>query len=340
MVLVCKYLQEFASEIFVVWPGTSLGFISTQIDLHLWHQNRRQRIKERVGWFQNVKSLIQSVLNYVDFLNSQDIDMVQFTTARLREYGKDWELSRMWLCDVDYMIMASNEFDLNSLNLHLVCPAEHGIQPVAIGGGFAGLEPANPDHQSHYRVWTSRESSNWNSQFFCKTFGTHFSGHEDLILPLFSLVVLFGFRCSASDTRDCGDILVRHLVKASLWHTWYTRDIEPVAAWCWWCRKISWAMSLGLWRTSRHPCMIHVSFPTQWRLDQGVRSKRLRKVLHVLLLFASQHFSKRCGSWWCFWWRGFMRGPLQVNSNLKIFCFRNSLIFRYDQGAFQAEVSA
>ena len=93
-------------------------------------------------------------------------------------------------------------------------------------------------------------------------------------------------------------------------HTWYTRrDIEPVAAWCWWCRKISWAMSLGLWRTSRHPCMIHVSFPTQWRLDQGVRSKRLRKVLHVLLLLACQHFSKRCGSWWCFWWRGFMRGP-------------------------------
>lgn len=45
--------------------------------------------------------------------------MVQFTAARLREYGKDWELSRMWLCD-DYMIMASNEFDLKSLNLHLV----------------------------------------------------------------------------------------------------------------------------------------------------------------------------------------------------------------------------
>ena len=32
--------------------------------------------------------------------------------------------------------------------------------------------------------------------------------------------------------------------------------------------------------------------------------------------------------------------PLQVNSNLKICCFRNSMILRYDQGAFQAEVLA
>ena len=173
------------------------------------------------------------------------------------------------------------------------------------------------------------EASNWNpteTTILSRPLDP-FSPHENLILPLFSLVVWFGFRCSASDTRDCGDILVRHLVKASLshTHTHTRRDIEPVAAWCWWCRKISWAMSLGLWRTSRHPCMIHESFPTQWRLVQGVRSKRLRELLHVLLLLACQHFSKRCGSWWCFWWRGFMRGPLQVNSNLKIFCFRNSM---------------
>ena len=79
-----------------------------------------------------------------------------------------------------------------SLNLHLVCPAEHGIQPVAIGGGFAGLEPANPDHQSHYRVWTSSHPT--ETAILLQDFWTHFSGHENLIffhcsLWLFCLVL-------------------------------------------------------------------------------------------------------------------------------------------------------
>ncbi len=44
-------------------------------------------------------------------------------------------------------------------------------------------------------------------------------------------------------------------------------------------------MWLGLWRTSRHPCMTHVSSPTQWRLVKGVRSTMFAEVLHVLLLY-------------------------------------------------------
>lgn len=138
--------------------------------------------------------------------------MVQFTAARLREYGKDWELSRMWLCD-DYMIMASNEFDLKSLNLHLV------LQNT----GFNQSQLVVVLRVLSQQIQTIKVITEFGPQVFqlkqpilLKDFWTHFSGHENLILPLFSLVVVFGFRCSASDTRDCGDILVRHLVKASL----------------------------------------------------------------------------------------------------------------------------
>ena len=60
------------------------------------------------------------------------------------------------------------------------------------------------------------KSSNWNSHSFARLLDPFFRSWKSDFLPLFSLVVLFGFRCSASDTRDCGDILVRHLVKASL----------------------------------------------------------------------------------------------------------------------------
>lgn len=111
------------------------------------------------------------------------------------------------------MIMASNEFDLKSLNLHLV------LQNT----GFNQSQLVVVLRVLSQQIQTIKVITEFGPQVFqlkqpilLKDFWTHFSGHENLILPLFSLVVVFGFRCSASDTRDCGDILVRHLVKASL----------------------------------------------------------------------------------------------------------------------------
>ncbi len=185
-----------------------------------WHPNWSRLVapewltenKEK-GWLIYVNPLFNLSWIICWCLNSKDIDMVQFTTARLREYGKDWELSRMWLCDIVYMIMASNEFDLNSMNLHLACPAENTYQPVAIGGGLAGLVPANPDHQSHCRVWASSLNVIWShptETTILKDFWTHGKPWK----TWYFYVLAACFRCSASDTRDCGDILVRHLVKA------------------------------------------------------------------------------------------------------------------------------
>ena len=171
--------------------------------------------------------------------------MVQFTAARLREYGKDWELSRMWLCD-DYMIMASNEFDLKSLNLHLV------LQNT----GFNQSQLVVVLRVLSQQIQTIKVITEFGPQVFqlkqpilLKDFWTHFSGHENLILPLFSLVVVFGFRCWISghhsakqkiETQCCGSISVHKCRKKSIFNgsrvQHWLGEVKPVCdTLVYWC---------------------------------------------------------------------------------------------------------
>ena len=126
--------------------------ISRHVSEHIW-QLAISKINSRGERFRKIKrNWFGLNLIWIGRWSWQDVDMVQFTTARLRDFGKDWAVSHIWHWhDLTWPITCYHLSSGSSgLSAHSVPGGPNA--PIAIDGGVAGPEPTDPDHQSHDRV--------------------------------------------------------------------------------------------------------------------------------------------------------------------------------------------
>ena len=128
--------------------------------------------------------------------------MIQFTTARLRDFGKAMQCCDMWcICKCQQLTKPCCAGSPNSFFIS--------------GRGSPNSLGTNPYHQSHHRALVREVASS-----ACMAKSSRDGLKQSNLL-----------RCSGSDTRDCGDLLVTHAVKdrTALFGACHRTRLEPEA---------------------------------------------------------------------------------------------------------------